>query len=185
MTIVDEDQISETNPLRSAAEDVPSQPFQQSRRRIRLGLALTLAGYLIFLLGARPSIFGLDRSPVIGFVQIAVFLFGIGIISIGAYSTMKALWQGESISIISQIGMRMVETGFVITLFTGMADVFGLGSHPLPKPFFGPLQSTGVQIGEYVIGFGILLLFPFHRILSSKSKFIKKNDPNPEDTDIK
>ncbi len=50
-----------------------------SRFRIRSGLFLTLCGLLVFLVGARPAIFGLDRSPVVGFVQIAVFLVGMAI----------------------------------------------------------------------------------------------------------
>lgn len=179
MTIPDKDQTSQEKSNISAAEAVPSQPLQHSRRRIRLGLGLTLAGFAIFLLGARPSIYGLDRSPVIGFVQIAVFLFGIGIISTAAYITMQALWQGRPSSIVAQIGMRLVQTGFVIAVFTGLADVFGLGSHPLPKPFFGPLQSTGVQIGEIVIGFGILLMFPFHRFFQRKAKPLR--EPTTED----
>ena len=53
-----------------------------SRFRIRSGLFITLAGLLVFLVGARPTIFGLDRSPVVGFIQIAVFLVGLGIDSI-------------------------------------------------------------------------------------------------------
>jgi hypothetical protein len=178
MTIDDEDQIIQTDPQHSAAEAVPSQPLQQSNRRIRIGLGLTLVGYAIFLLGARPSIYGLDRSPVIGFVQIAVFLFGMGLISGGAYVVMQALWGGEPTSILFQIGMRFLQTGFVIALFTGLADVFGLGSHSLPKPFFGPLQSAGVQMGEFVIGLGIIMMFPFHRIFF---RHMRRFNKSPED----
>ena len=62
-----------------------------SRRRIRIGLSLTLAGYLIFLIGASPGSFSLDRSPIIGFVQIAVFLVGLGIMCLGGYTSIMAL----------------------------------------------------------------------------------------------
>jgi hypothetical protein len=180
MTIDEEDQITQTNLQQSASEAVPSQPLQQSIRRTRLGLGLTLVGYAVFLLGARPSIYGLDRSPVIGFVQIAVFLFGLGLISGGAYIVMQALWRDKPTSILFQIGMRFLQTGFVIALFTGLADVFGLGSHSLPKPFFGPLQSAGVQIGEFVIGLGIIMMFPFHRIFISRNSIINKTETSPE-----
>lgn len=176
MTISDEEQIPPVNSNHSADEAVPSQPVRQFRRRVLIGLGITLGGYAIFLLGARPSVYGLDRSPVIGFVQIAVFLFGIGIISYGAHVTNQALWQGKATSIASQIGTRMIQTGFVIALFTGMADVFGMGSHRLPRPFFGPLQATGVQIGELVIGLGIFLTFPFHRFFPIKKKKKKNID---------
>ena len=154
----------------SAAKSVPSQPLRYSRRRIRSGLLLTFLGFFVFLLGTRPSVFMLDRSPVIGFVQIAAFLLGLGIICIGAYISMVGLWKDTPMSIAAEIGMRMVATGLVISVVAGMADVFGLGSHPLPKLFFGPLQALGVQIGEFVIGFGILLMIPFHRIFPLQTK---------------
>jgi hypothetical protein len=170
MIINDDYQTSPDNPLQPAAEEPITQPLQQSKRRIRLGFILTAVGLALFLLGARPSVYGLDRSPVIGFVQIAVFLLGIAVICIGAFIVMQAIWQGRPTSLLFQIGMRFVQTGYVITLFTGLADVLGLGSHPLPKPFFGPLQSTGVQIGEFVIGVGILMMFPFDRILPTRMK---------------
>jgi hypothetical protein len=33
--------------------------------------------------------------------------------------------------------------------FAGMADVFGMGSQPLPNvPYFGPWQVSGVMIGQ-------------------------------------
>jgi len=58
--------------------------------------------------------------------------------------------------------MRLVSTGYVICVFAGMADVFGMGAHPLPNvPYFGPVQATGVVIGQIVIAVGFLLLIPY------------------------
>ena len=129
--------------------------------RVRVGLTLTLIGLIVFLIGSRPGIFGLDRSPVIGFVQIAVLLVGLALICIGGYISLMALWKGRSPSIAADIGLRMVSTGYVVAVFTGMADVFGFGSHGLPEmPFFGPLQARGVVIGEVIILIGFLLLLP-------------------------
>ena len=130
--------------------------------RIRIGLIFTLLGFALFLLGARPSIFHLDRSPVIGFVQIAVFLVGLGIICIGGYVCMMALWKNQPPSIAADFGLRFVSTGYVVAVFAGMADVFGFGSHPLPGvPYFGPWQASGVVIGEMIIALGLLLLIPY------------------------
>jgi hypothetical protein len=168
---------------RSAAEPVMSRPLVYSRRRIRIGLILTLFGFFVFLMGARPSIFGLDRSPVIGFVQIAALLLGLGIICIGAYISMIGLWKNTPINIATEIGMRLVATGFVIAVVAGMADVFGLGSHPLPKLFFGPLQALAVQIGELVIGVGILLMVPFFRLFPSKPTPKEKFKPGETDSE--
>jgi len=129
--------------------------------RVRTGLVLTLFGLLIFLVGARPAFFGLDRSPVVGFVQISVFLVGLAIVCIGGYIGLMSFWRNGSRTIAAEIGSRLVATGYVVAVFSGMADVFGFGSHVPPQvPFFGPLQATGVEIGEVLITIGFLLLIP-------------------------
>ena len=138
---------------------------------MRIGLSVTLIGFLVFLLGIRPDVFGLDRSPVIGFVQVAVFLIGLAILCIGGYISLMALWKKETPSIVADFGLRIVTTGYVICIFTGMADVFGFGTDPLPSvPYFGPLQAIGVQIGQYLIAIGLLMLIPYHRFSQSHSK---------------
>jgi hypothetical protein len=109
-------------------------------------------------------LFNLDRSPVTGFVQIAVFLVGLAIICIGGYFTLNALWNGSEKTIAADVGLRLVATGYVIAVASGMADVFGFGTHPFPKiPYFGPLQALGVMVGEAVIALGFFMLIPFHR----------------------
>ncbi len=139
-----------------------TRPRNAWRKRARTGMVITLIGLIVFLIGAQPSMFGLDRSPVIGFVQIAVFLVGLAIICLGGYTSLKALWQGHPTSIAADIGQRMVATGYVIAVFAGMADVFGMGSHPLTGvPYFGEWQARGVQIGQAFIAIGFLLLLPF------------------------
>ncbi len=155
----------------AAAANISPTTRTYSRRRVRLGLSLTLFGFAIFLLGARPAIFGLDRSPIIGFVQIAVFLVGLAFICVGGYLSMMALWKYQKASIAVDFGLRMVCTGYVIAVFCGMADVFGFGSQPLPEiPFFGPWQARGVILGEAVIAVGFLLLIPFSQPEESKQK---------------
>jgi len=136
-----------------------------SARRIRAGLGITLFGLVVFLLGAKPSLFGADRSPVIGFIQIAVFLIGLAFVCLGGYLSLMALWKDRQTSILADIGLRLVATGYVIAVFAGMADIFGFGSHPLPGiPFFGKWQALGVEIGQFVIAAGLLMLIPIrHR----------------------
>ncbi len=150
-----------------------------SIRRIRSGLTLTLIGLLVFLTGARPSLFGLDRSPVIGFVQIAVFLIGLAIICIGGYTSLMSLWKNRQPSIAADIGLRLVATGYVIAVFTGMADVFGVGSHQLPGiPYFGPWQARGVEFGQAIIAIGFLLLIPYGK-LRNGNRSASFRDPSP------
>src|SRR5512143_3269710 len=111
-------------------------------RRVRVGLGVTIFGFLIYLIGAEPGFFGLDRSPVVGFVQIATFLVGLGIICLGGYISLVALWNGGQKSIASDIGLRLVSTGYVIAVACGMADIFGFGSNNYPAiPVFGIYQQ--------------------------------------------
>jgi hypothetical protein len=132
--------------------------------RIRVGLGVTILGFIIYLLGAEPGIFQLDRSPVVGFVQIATFLVGLGFICLGGYISLAALWNGATKSIASDIGLRLVSTGYVITVACGMADIFGFGSNNYPKiPVFGIYQQIGVILGEIAIAVGLLMLIPFKK----------------------
>jgi len=134
------------------------------RLRIRFGLGATIFGFIIYLLGAEPGLFTLDRSPVVGFVQIATFLVGLGIICLGGYISLAALWNGGPKTIASDIGLRLVSTGYVIAVASGMADIFGFGSNNYPViPIFGIYQQIGVILGEVVIAVGLLLLIPFKK----------------------
>lgn len=145
--------------------DHPTRKSRTARRfKIRLGLISTLVGMLIYLIGADPGLFALDRSPVTGFLQIAVFLVGLALICLGGYLSLDALWNGVEKSILADIGLRLVSTGYVIAVASGMADIFGFGNQPLPQiPYFGPWQAIGVIIGEAVIAVGFLLQIPYPR----------------------
>lgn len=128
---------------------------------MRVGLIITATGFFIFTLGAAPEFYGLDRSPVVGFVQITVFLLGLGIICIGGYLSLSSLWKDHERTLAADIGLRLVATGYVVSIVSGMADVFGMGTQPWPEiPSFGVWQSTGVIIGQVIIAFGFLLMIP-------------------------
>lgn len=133
-----------------------------SRLRIQFSLILVGLGLFIFTVGAKPGWFGWDRSTVVGFIQISVFLIGLAMICVGGYIGLIALWGREQRSIVADFGLRLVSTGYVIAVFTGMADIFGLGTQPLPNvPYFGPWQSAGVLIGQIIIAVGFLMTIPY------------------------
>lgn len=137
--------------------------FRISYLRVRFSLICVGFGLLVFAIGAKPNWFGWNNAAVVGFVQIAVLLVGLGLICMGGYIGLVALWGKEQRSIIADIGSRLVGTGYVISIFAGMADVFGMGAQTLPEnPYFGPLQATGLLIGEFVIAAGLLMLIPYH-----------------------
>ena len=55
-------------------------------------------------------------------------------------------------------------TGYVITMGSGMADIFGFGSQQYPLvPRFGGWQAMGVLAGQVVIAVGFLMLIPFKK----------------------
>ena len=163
--------MSDTTRKNSHLDDTGGFQKPLSRMRIRTGLFVTLTGFFIFIVGAKPDWLGWDRSPVVGFVQIAVFLVGLAIICLGGYIGLLALWGDGERSIAADIGMRLVSTGYVISVFAGMADVFGMGTHLLPDvPYFGPVQATGVVLGEIVIGIGFLLLIPYKQPINQGRK---------------
>ena len=131
--------------------------------RINVGVGLTVAGFLVFILGADPGLFSLDRSPLVGFVQTATFSAGLAMVCLGGFISLKACQRpGEPQTLAQDIGLRLVATGYLISLISGMADVFGFGTQSWPAlPFFGPWQAAGVVVGEIIIAVGFLLYLPF------------------------
>ena len=160
------------------------------RFRIRFGLAFTIIGFIVFLIGAEPGLFGLDRSPVTGFVQIAVFLVGLAMMCLGGYICLNGLWNGKEKTIGADIGLRMVSTGYVIAVVSGMADIFGFGSNLEPQSaYFGPWQMRGVILGEAVIALGFILLIPFKEPAQNapeeeEPEEVPEDEPEPERVEI-
>lgn len=128
-------------------------------RRVRAGLILVTIGVLLVVLGLEPGMFGLDRSPVVGFVQISVFLLGLALVCFGGYISFSVQWIGRERTIAADIGLRLVSTGYIMAVTSGLADVFGFGTQPWPAiPLFGPLQVLGVTIAEGFIAVGFILM---------------------------
>lgn len=137
--------------------------FRISYLRIRFSLICVGLGLFIFVMGTKPNWFGWSRTALVGFIQIAVFLTGLALICVGGYIGLSALWGKDQRSIIADIGSRLIGTGYVIAVFAGMADVFGMGAQTRPDNlYFGPLQASGVLIGQFVIAIGFLMLIPYH-----------------------
>ena len=128
-----------------------------------LGLIFSVIGIIIFLLGTRPEYFGLNISEVIGYVQVSVFSLGLFFLCVGGVVLLNALWPNGERSLVADIGMRLAFTGFVVAMVSGMADIFGLGTRPLPETttFFGYWQSRGVLIGEITMIISFLMMFPW------------------------
>ena len=164
-------------------KDKENVPVLYPKARIQLGLLGTFIGFLMVVLGAKPEFFGMDRSPVIGFAQTSMFLVGLGVISVSGYLCLMSFWPKGYTTITADFGIRLVATGWLIAIFSGNADVFGFGSHPVTGlVFFGKLQALGVEIGELVIGIGlVMMIMPPHSSLRLKPEdSIQKIDMTEE-----
>lgn len=135
---------------------------QPSKRWFSAGLLTTIFGFLILLLGAKPALFNLNRSPVVGFAQTSVFSFGLGVICLGGFLSLRASSPvNHKQSLTQDIGIRFVGTGYLISFISALADVFGLGTQSWPAaPFLGPSQAMGVILGEIIIAIGFLMFIP-------------------------
>ena len=133
-----------------------------SRFRARFGLTLLVVGFIIFSDWCEAGSFRVIAGVSIGFVQIIVILLGLGILTWGGVLALLALWGKNTKSLLADFGTRTIATGYVICFFTALADAFGFGTNPMPDVFLGKLQSQGLIIGMLLIGFGLLMLPPYH-----------------------
>ncbi len=123
-------------------------------------MTMVLIGLFIFLIGIYPNLIGMDRSSVVGFVQIGVWLLGLGILLLGATLAMKVIRNGYPTTLRSEVGLRLIATGYVLAVTASAADFIGIGSHALPGISYGPLQVFGLALGVMVSLFGVILYGP-------------------------
>jgi len=153
--------------LRRARRKESCVAVSEARRRnwTRRLVLVDIVGLFLFLLGFNPATFGLDRSRVIGYVQAIVFLLGLGLIVLVSYvvATLQRR-NGDVLSLVQDIGARLMATGYVLAAFSSVADLIGLGSEALPRPpHFGLLQSGGLLVGVLLILIGLSMFYPRRR----------------------
>lgn len=138
----------------------PLIPGIELSRMTRAAVASVIFGFFVFIIGLFPAIINLDTKPGVGVLQLAVTLWGLGMMNAGA-----ALWayserhRGAPRLLREDIGVRLIATGFVISAFSSLADVLGIGSHNAPRrlPYLGVWQQAGLAIGILVSVVGLLL----------------------------
>src|SRR5262245_19496243 len=141
----------------TAARDPGAQ--RPSSRLARLAVAIIVIGFFLFLIGIFPDVIRLGLTPGIGVAQIAIFLFGLTLMTLGAYIYAYATrHRAQTRRLREDIGVRLMATGVVIAYATGFADVLGIGSHyGADRPLFGLFQAAGVALGVFVIVVGIIM----------------------------
>ena len=127
---------------------------------VRVWMSSVLVGLFLFVIGIHPDFIGMDRSPVVGFVQVGVWLFGLAMILIGAYSALRILRNKRPLTLRAEIGERLIATGYVVAAAASLADFIGIGSHHIPELIFGPIQIIGLIVGILTAFIGIGLYWP-------------------------
>ncbi len=125
----------------------------------RAGVATVVFGFFVFGVGVFPELIRLDLTSGFGILQIALFLFGLTFMTLGAYVFLYATrHRATPRRLREDVGVRLMATGLVICYTTGFADVLGIGSHfGAERPLFGTFQAAGVALGVLVIVAGIFL----------------------------
>lgn len=129
-------------------------------RRARRWMTIVFFGLFIFLIGMWPDLIGMDRSPVVGFVQIGVWLTGLAILLLGAYATIRVVRNGVPTSLRADVGLRLISTGYVVAGVASLADFIGVGAQRMPFITFGPVQVIGLVTGVLLSLLGIILYWP-------------------------
>ena len=129
-------------------------------RWVRRLMTLTLLGLLIFLIGLNPDLVGMNRSPAVGFVQVGVWLTGLGIALLGAYGALRVVRNGRQTTLLNEVGLRLAATGYVIAGTSSLADFIGIGSHSMRSLVFGKIQVAGLIGGVFLIVIGLILYYP-------------------------
>jgi hypothetical protein len=134
-------------------------------------MTMVLIGFFIFVIGVDPDLIGMNRSPIVGFVQIGTWLTGLAILLVAAYASVRVVRNGRPNTLRADIGVRLIATGYVVAAAASLADFIGIGSHSMPTVYFGEVQVFGLAVGVLTSLLGILLYWP------RKSAGPKKDEP--------
>jgi hypothetical protein len=140
-----------------------SHPAPLTPRQVRWArrwMTLALLGLIVFAIGIHPDLIGMNRSPAVGFVQVGVWLTGLAVVLMGSFLTVRVVRNGRPMSLRADIGLRVLATGYVVAATASMADFIGIGAHPMPVPYFGPVQIAGLITGVLACALGLLLYWP-------------------------
>jgi len=146
-------------------------------RLARLLMTVMLIGLLVFMVGIQPDLIGMNRSIDVGFVQIGVWLTGLAILLVAAYSTVRVIRNGKPTSLRADIGIRLIATGYVVAAVGSLADFIGVGSHKMPVIYFGHVQVIGLVAGVCLSMLGVLLYLPWTKKLKTEESVL---DPEEE-----
>ena len=123
---------------------------------------LSLLGFFVYLFDRVTWRCPPSQCPIAGPMEIGVILVGLALVSLGGGLGFYKLGKGQPKSFAFDVGLRLVGTGYLTACLSALADYIGMGSHHR-LPYFGPLQATGVFIGETIITIGFLMMALYQR----------------------
>ena len=121
---------------------------------------LAVLGFFVYLFNLASRLHAHVRSPVLRNLEIFMILVGLVLVATVGIYLLSTLWKDRPKSFAYDIGVRLVAMGYLVAFASGLADYLGIGAHHL-LPYFGPLQTAGVFLGETVIAIGFLLMLPW------------------------
>lgn len=148
-------------------------------RRARRWMTIVLLGLFIFIIGVQPDILGLNRSLTVGFVQIGVWLFGLAILLLASYTTVRVVRNGKPTSLRADIGTRLIATGYVVAAVASLADFIGVGAQRMPFIAFGPIQVIGLVTGVLFSLLGVILYWPRQKGTEESDVEAEEPETNP------
>jgi hypothetical protein len=97
-------------------------------RRARRWMTLVLISLIIFAIGIQPDLIGMNRSPIVGFVQVGVWLAGLSLLLVSATAAVRVIRNGRPNSLRADIGIRLIASGYVVAAVASLADFIGIGA---------------------------------------------------------
>ncbi len=130
-------------------------------RFAQVGIALGALGVMLCLMGLFPGVTGAEPTAGIGLVQVIMVLVGYGLLIMGALVYLKyTFYLDVPSTLVQQIGTRLALTGILFAALSGLADLFGFGTHirdDVVDIFFGQLQMVGILASFGMSSLGVLI----------------------------
>jgi hypothetical protein len=133
------------------------------KARIVLGILLTLLillGFFVFIYNQANRLDDLSQYPVASQLEVLVLLAGLALLGSAGVWVLASFWRGRPKPFAYDIGLRLLLMGELVGFISCLADYIGMRAHHR-LPYFGPLQTAGVILGEVLMAAGFLLMFPW------------------------